>query len=366
MFVFNKKIITESTAIANQWKGLGDLRRQNEQITRNMLHGGQKFAANQAALIPTDAYRELDAITQRVFMNDEGQGYMNDLMGIAKGLDIGKTAYLYRQASDKSGIVTRSLSGQVPEALSKTEYDFDGDPVPIFTTGYGREWREERAFQSEGFDAMFDDHANSMRDIKEDMAIYMLTGDSSVNVRGYAGQGILNHRSTQQINLGAAGSNINLTTATSDEIIQFFTRDFAQTLDNNYTAYVDRLWVSPQIGRKLDEPYSPSGDFKEGTIRDYILRYGRIKDIQVTFELGRSIGPGQGEYNAAGEGNEFFAYVRNQEVICPLVGQAVSTVAVPRLMPMDNMNNLIWSAMGMRIRSDANNRSKVFYASATS
>lgn len=363
MFVFNKKIITESPLMANQWNEVKSIRAQNEQITRQMLYPNQAFAANQAALIPTDAYRELDAITQRVFMNDEGQGYMQDLMGIAKGLDIGKTAYVYRQASDKSGLVTRSVSGQVPEAISKTDYTFDGDPVPIFTTGYGREWREHRAFQTEGFDAMFDDHENAMRDIKENMAIYLLTGDTSVNIRTYTGQGITNHRNTQQINLGASGSNINLTTATSDEIIQFFTRDFAQVLDNNYTAYVDKLWVSPQFGRKLDEPYSPSGDFKEGTIRDYILRYGRVKDIQVTFELGRSVGPGQGDYNATGEGNEFFAYVRNQQVICPLVGQAVSTVAVPRYMPMDNINNLIWGAMGLRVRDDANGRSKVFYAS---
>lgn len=362
MFVFNKKVITDSAVIANQYRELKQLRNAHNNIELDMARRSG-FAANQAALIPTDAYRELDAITQRVFMNDEGQGYMQDLMGIAKGLDIGKTAYLYRQASDKSGLVTRSLSGQVPEAISKTNYTFDGDPVPIFTTGYGREWREQKSFQSEGFDAMFDDHANSMRDIKEDMAIYLLTGDANVNVRGYAGEGILNHRSTQQINLGASGFNIDLTTATADEIVQFFTRGFAQALDDNYTAYVDKLWVSPQLGRKLDEPYSSAGDFKEGTIRDYILRYGRVKDIQVTFELGRADGPGQGDYNAPGEGNEFFAYVRNQEVICPLVGQAVSTVAIPRYMPMDNINNLIWSAMGLRVRADANGRSKVFYAS---
>ena len=369
MLIFNQANIAKSPGCKSQWNGLVDLRTQHENIQQARFNEwGMGIQANQAALIPQDAYRELDSITQRVLQNDEGRGYVADLMGVSKPVNIGKTAYVYRQASDKTGMVTRSLSGQVPETISKTTYDYDGDPIPMFTTGYGREWRESMAFSSEGFDAMFDDQENSMRDISEDIANYLLWGDSTVNVRSYASQGIANHRSTIKIDLGGSGSNINLsqegTIATNDAIIQFWTRDFAQTLDNNYAPYVDVVWVSPQIMRRLQEPYSNSQGFKEGTLESYILSFGRVKEFKVTFELGRAAN-GSGNYNVEDEdrANQFFAYKRDQQVICPLVGMGMSNIAIPRILPTDNINNLIMSAVGLRVRADSNGRSQVFYAS---
>lgn len=378
----------KASAICNkQGMELNALRMQHDNIQRNALRGmgyadvatsadvyhantqhKLALAVNQAALIPQDAYRELDNITQRVFENDEGRGYMTDLMGVAKSINIGKTAYVYRQASDKSGLVTRSLSGQQPETISKTVYDYDGDPVPIFTAGYGREWREQRAFESEGFDAMFDDQYNSTRDLMEDMAVYQLWGDTSINVQGYEGQGIATHRSTQKIDLGTSGANVNLsqvgTQATNDAIIEFWTRAFAKELDDNYCPYVDVVWISPQIRRRLQEPYSNAQGFKEGTLMDYILTFGRVKEFKVTFELGRE-GNGTGDYNVdtVARANQFFAYVKDQQAIAPIIGMGVSTIAIPRILPMDNNNNLIMSAMGLRVRADSNGRSKVFYGS---
>lgn len=369
MLLLNETNIETNAGCARQWDELLDLRQQNDNIQRaHLRNAGINVLSNQAALIPQDAYRELDSITQRVFQNDEGRGYMADLMPVAKTIDIGKTAYIYRQASDKTGLVTRSLSGQVPETISKTNYDYDGDPVPMFTTGYGREWREQRAFQSEGFDAMFDDQENSMRDIQEDMAVYLLWGDSAINVRTYEGQGIATHRSTQKIDLGTSGANVNLsqvgTLASNDDIINFWTRSFSQALDNNYCDYVDVVFVSPQIRRRLQEPYANSQGFFSGTLEKYLLEFGRIKEFKTTFELGRE-GNGTGDYNVntLDRANQFFAYKRNQQVIAPLVGMGISNIAIPRVLPTDNVNNMIMSAMGLRVRADANGRSQVFYAS---
>lgn len=363
MFYFKKDWIAANRALKNQWGWVQNTRSQHEHLQAAYnANLGIRTNANEA-LLPQDAYRELDTITKRVFTNDEGQGYLQSLMQIAKPLNLGKTVYLYRQASDKSGIVDRSLSGKVPDSLSKTVYTFEGDPVPVFTSGYGREWREQLGYQSADFDAMFDDQENATRDIKEDMADYLLNGDSKIVARGYTGYGILNHPNTQALDLGASGSNIDLTSATNDEIIAYFTGDFAESLDDNYCAKVDEMWVSPQIRRRFAEPYSASAGFKEGTLEEYLLRYGRIGKIDTTFELGKD---SDGNYNADGEGNEFFCYVKNQQALCPLVGQAVSTLAIPRLMPMDNFNNLIWGAMGMQVRADANGRSQVFYASEVS
>lgn len=366
MIYFKKEFLEKSPRTASQYLELNQLRKSHELWALNQLSiKGVKIAANQAALIPTDAYRDLDSVTMRVFENDEGQGYMNSLIEIAKPVHIGKTVSLYRTASDKSGVITRSVSGQRPTALSKTVYDYQGDPVPIFSTGYGRPWREGEAFSSEGFDAMVDDQYNSSRDIKEDMAIYMLWGDSQIVVKGYQGYGICTHPNTQKLDLGAAGANIDLTTASADAVVAYFQGPFAEALDNNYVSEIDELWVSPQMRRNFKKVYSTAGQFKEGTVEDYLLRYGRIKKIETTYELGRE-GQGTGDYNVDGEGNEFFCYVKNESALQPLVGQGVSTVAIPQLLPMDDDNTLIWAAMGMRVKSDQNGRSQVFYASEVS
>lgn len=366
MYVFNKQSV-EDPKIKGMHLELNQLRQEHDMIQRAACRDwGRKLNANAAALLPKEAYQEMERITQRVFKNDEGQGYMTDLNGIATPINIGKTVSIYRKASDKHDNVITSISGQIPTTMSKTSYSYERDPVPVFMTGYGREWREQAAFTTEGFDAMYDDHENTMREIREKLAIYQLIGDSDISIDGAVGRGILNHANTQKLDLGASGANIDLTTATADEIVAYFTGPFARALDDNYCAAVDMLWVSPQLNRKLDSPYSQAGGFKEGTIKEYLVRYGRIKDIRVTFELGRSGGAGVGDYNATGLGNEFFAYVRDQQVLSPLIAQPASVIAIPKRMPMENSNNLVWAAMGMRVKADANGHSKVFYASEIS
>lgn len=363
MLYFDKKFRAENSLHNKQYLALNAERKCNEIMAQNIMRmKGFKLQPNEAALLPVDAYRDLDSVTQRVFTNDEGQNYFGDMMSFSKPVDLGKTVSLYRKASDKSGRVTRSMSGQRPTVLSKTVYDFDGDPVPVFSTGYGREWREGLAFSSEGFDATIDDQENASRDIYEDMAIYTLWGDPTQKVQGYEGYGINTHPNTQKLDLGVGGANIDLTVASADAIVQYFQGPFAEALDNNYVDQVDVLYVSPQIRRNLKKVYSGAGEFKEGTVEEYILRYGRVRDIQTTFELGRE-GQGTGDYNVVGGGNEFFCYVRDQQALALLVGAAVSTVAIPQLLPMDDDNTMLWGAMGLRVKADANGRSQVFYAS---
>jgi Fe-S cluster biosynthesis and repair protein YggX len=144
----------------------------------------------------------VDNITTRVFRNDEGNGLLDDLLGLGTPISIGKTAALYRVSSD-AGKVHRSLTGHVPEELDKVIYDEAGDPIPIFNTGYSREWREWNGMQSENLDAMADDQEAHVAAIREDMADYMLSGDAKVKVKGYVGAGITNHANTNQVDLSA-------------------------------------------------------------------------------------------------------------------------------------------------------------------
>ena len=155
--IFNKKLITNSAQVAIAWQQLNANRQifNNGQNQLSAMHGGA-IQANQAAVLTQDYWREVDNITTRVIRDDEGAPLLDDLLSLGSPISIGKTAALYRVSSD-AGYVNRSMSGQEPETLDKVVYDHYGDPIPIFKTGYAREWREWLGLQTENIDAMSDD-----------------------------------------------------------------------------------------------------------------------------------------------------------------------------------------------------------------
>lgn len=303
---------------------------------------------NSAAVLPRDAWMELDSITRRVLRADEGQVWMADLMPLAKAVHIGKLVHLNRVSSD-AGSVVRSMSGQVPVGMDKVVYDYRGTPVPIFSTAYGREWREWNTLQSENFDALADDQEAHTAKIKRDQALYVLNGDANIVFQGYQAYGIKTHPLSKSINLGSAvgGANIDLTTATADAIDAFFAGPFGAMLDANLITGKVNLYISPEIARAWDKAYSASAGFKGGTIMEFVAKNRRINKIAVSFEL---------------SGNSFFGFVPSSEFIRPLIGMAVNTTAITRLNPTDNYQFLEMGAMGLEIRGDYNSKSGVFYS----
>jgi len=312
------------------------------------------FAAvqNASAVLPRDAWLELDGITRRVMRTDEGSSYMNDLMPLAKAVDIGVLVSLNRVSSDVGAPVMRSMSGQVPVALDKVTYAYRGTPVPIFADGYKREWREWRTLQNANFDALADDQEATTAKIKRDMALFSLNGDASIVVQGYQAYGIRTNPLSKTINVGASGNNIrlDLPATTSDAIEAFINGAFGAMLDANLVNQKVNIYVSPEIMRNWDRPYSGSAGFKIGSLREALESNRRINKIVQTFEL---------------TGNEFFGFVPSAEYIRPLVAMAVNTTAGARMNPTDNYQFLVMGAMGLEIRADFNNRSGVFYSIST-
>lgn len=316
---------------------------------RDFWHANEDYVTNQASVLPRDAWLDMDNITRRVMRADEGEVWMRDLMPLAKAVNIGKLVHMNRVSSD-AGTVYRSMSGQVPVSLDKVSYDYRGTPVPMFHTAYGREWREWQTLSSENFDALADDQEAHVAKIRRDMALYALNGDSSIVFQGYQAYGIRTHPLSKTINVGASGFNINLTTATPDALDTFFTVNFGALLDASFITGGVNLYISPEIARAFDKTYSGSAGFKDGTIRDFLLKNRRINKIEVTFEL---------------TGNEFFWFVPNSDYIRPLVAMAVSTTAIPRDRPRANYHFDIAGAMGIEIRADFNNRTGVGYSIST-
>jgi hypothetical protein len=155
-----------------------------------------------------------------------------------------------------------------------------------------------------------------------------------------------------ELNLGTAagGANIDLSSAstTAEQIENFVNNVLGKALDdNNLTGRRLNIYISPEIARNWDRPYSGATGFKEGSIRDVLLKNRRIAKIVDTFKL---------------TGNAFFGFVADPLFIRPLVGMAVSTIANPRTMPRDNYNFLVAGALGIEVRTDYAGRGGVFYS----
>ena len=348
MRYFDDQLVANSRSHAAWWGEISVEREHFHRIEEGHAALMNELMGNAAAVLPRDAWLELDGITRRVMRNDEGQAYMADLMPLAKAVNIGKLVHLTRTSSD-AGSVVRSMSGQVPVPLDKVVYTYAGNPVPIFSTAYGREWREWNTLQSENFDALGDDQEAHTAKIRRNMAQYVLDGDATIVVGGYTAYGIRTSPLSKVLNLGpTGGANIDLDSAstTSDAIDTFFTQTMGAMLDANLVTGKVNLYVSPEIGRNLDRSYSGSAGFKGGTLLAYLLTNRRINKIEVSYEL---------------SGNQFFGFVPNSDYIRPLVGMAVNTTAQTRQNPTDNYQFLVMGAMGLEIRADYNGKSGVFY-----
>lgn len=305
---------------------------------------------NASAILPRDAWLEFDGITREVMHLDEGEVFMSDLMALARPINIGKLVSMTRVVND-GGKVVRSMSGQVPEVMGKMDYDYRGAIVPIFSTGYGRSWREWNTLQSESFDALADDQREHNRVLRNDMADYALDGDATISFEGYRAYGLRNSPYSKGINLGSAGggANIDLTspTVTADQIDAFFNATFGAILDDNMVTRPVNIYISMEIARNWDRSYSGASGFKGGRLVEYLATNRRLGKIAVTSKL---------------KGNQFFAFVPSSEYIRPLIGMAVNTTAIARQNPVDDYNFMVMGAMGIEIRADWNGRSGVFYS----
>lgn len=353
MRYFDENLVANSRPHQQWWAEVGAQREtfHVHEATLADLAASTGLVTNAAAVLPRDAWLEMDTITRRVMRDDEGENFMRDLMALARPVNIGKIAFGYRVSSD-AGTVRRSISGQVPEVLGKTEYDYRQAIVPIFNTGYGRSWREWNTMQSENFDALADDQESHTAAIRRDMATYVLNGDTSITFQGSVGYGIRNHPNAKAINLGAAagGYNIDLTSAstTADAIDAFLTNGLGGALRaNKLNGRKVNLYVSGEIMQNWSRSYSGSEGFKGGRLIDYLRTHPNINKIEETSLL---------------SGNEFFAFVPDATFIRPLVGMAANTTAMVRTNPVDDYNFLIMAALGIDIRADWNGASGVFYS----
>ena len=315
----------------------------------------EMLAANAVGGFAREFWAEIDR--QIIQMRDQeiGMEIVNDLMGVQTVLPIGKTAKLYNVSGDIADDVSISIDGQASYSFDHTNFGSDGDPVPVFTAGYGVNWRHAAGLSTVGIDLVLESQSAKLRKFHKKRVNFYLNGDSSIVVDGLPAQGMKNHRNTQKINLGsgAGGANIDLTTATPAQLLAFFgpTGPFGLTARTNKVTAYDKLWVSPEVWANMAKPYlvdinTGTNALLSGTVLDAISKFIPAKSIQMSYAL---------------SGNEFLAYERRQDVISPLVGMAVGVVPLPRLLPQSNYNFQIMSAEGLQIKKDGEGLSGVVY-----
>jgi len=308
----------------------------------------EDMAKNAADQFDPQWWADIDRRAIAVRENDRGRELLTDLMGLATPVDIGMTLKGYSKRSEIGKNVQISMDGQAEVTYDHIDTTQEGDPVPIFNDGFGINWRKWMGQRRHNLNTVAESQEAKMVDLLEAMADYCLDGNAKVKEAGFAGQGIRNHRNTRKIDMTLVGLDLTAGSTSNDDILNFWNQTFAIHLDANYiVGKIDVVWVSMEMSRRMQVPFSNSQGFKGGTLEEFILKFGRVKEFRVTHKL---------------KGNEFLAYNRDRSAITPLVGQAMATVPVERKGPRDNFNFEVWSALGLQIKADVNGRGQVFYA----
>lgn len=324
--------------------------RQNEAmiVANRAVMTPEMLACNALAGLGREFWAEIDNQIIQYRNQETGMEIVQDLLRVQTVLNIGKTAKLYNVVGDIADDVQVTIDGQAPYSFDHTEYNSDGDPVPVFTAGYGVNWRHAAGLATVGIDLVLDSQGAKLRKFNKRLVSYVLDGHKDIQVQNYPAQGLRNHRNTVKVNLGsgAGGANIDLTTATQQQVIDFFTKGaFGQAARANKVDAYDVIWVSPEIMANLDSDYV-NGGVINGTVRERVLARAKVREFRETYAL---------------SGNEFLGYQRRQDVVSPLVGMSTGTVPLPRPLPQTNYNFQVMAAMGLQIKRDDEGLSGVVY-----
>lgn len=350
-FFFTKTAIAANQALAGQWEFVESTRSHFEATQKHFgslphLNAAQQ-AANAAAVIPRDAWREMDSTTKTIMVSDEGGPLLNDLLPLAKPVSIGKIVAEYRRNSD-NGVAQSSISGQLAKGLSKGVYDYDGSLVLIHDAGFGREWREVEAHRSEGFDGLSDDQANAVRAVNRQIVRHIVNGVADTKFKNYEARGLKTSTNVASFNL--TGTDLTATATTYAQIEAVFIAILQQQQATNFVRTPLTFYVSSGIWFNLLRRGTTDAAFE--TFLAALLRLPGIAAIKLINDTSLL------------SGNEMFVIPLSSEHIQPIVGMAVTTTPIQRLHPFADFNYVCWGAVGLLIKADSAGKKGCLWARA--
>lgn len=186
---FSKETLATNSRLGGHWNELWANRniwnaQHNAMLTANRAHmTPEMLACNAVGGFAREFWAEIDNQILQLRDQEDGMEIINDLMGVQTILSVGKTAKLYSVVGDIADDVSVSIDGQAPFSFDHTEYDSDGDPIPVFTAGYGVNWRHAAGLNSVGVDLVLDSQSAKLRKVNKRRVAYYLGGDEKFRLR---------------------------------------------------------------------------------------------------------------------------------------------------------------------------------------
>jgi hypothetical protein len=302
---------------------------------------------------PLDLYREFDTQVTQEFRLDEGDNILNALMPLARSISIGRTVLEGARSSD-AGAFNQSMSGEEGSYFDNVDYDLEQTIIPVSQNGFKRNWREGTQLSLEDFNDAAIQQSEAIRTHRQGVIGSFMDGHTNkdgqyISEKGVTWQGVRNDSRVDQIDLGAGGLNIDLTTETSGQAIYnaFLAMAKQRAVDNKVAAPAV-YYVSLDIRYNLTKDFSTN--FAGKSIADKLLEIPGIQSIESSSIL---------------VGNQVFSLPLNSMYVQPVVGMGVSTIALPRPDFRSPFAFEIVSAIGWNVKTDfgSTNRALQYAAS---
>lgn len=359
MFTFNEKDVKAGNsptlnAMRAQYAYVNAHRDDPRHALPKSLFSGLRVNAGSVGLVgnmgasPRDLYREFDNTTIRQFRLDEGDNILNRLMPLARSVNLGRTILEGARASG-AGKFQTSMSGELSVIYDNVDYDTEKFIIPIHQNGFKRNWREGMQLSLDSFDDAVTQSAEAVRTHRNGVIDYMLDGTDIVH-DGVGWEGFRNDSRVHQVDLGAGGLNIDFTSTTAS----------GADVRDGWIALRDQLWLENKVSAPAtyfvsNEAMSNferyySDNYASGTILDHLKLVSMVADIVPSSKL---------------IGNQVLAIPLQSQFIQPIVGQAVSVIAMPRPSYNSPFAFDVVSAIGIKVSNDFEGVNKgVMYASS--
>ncbi len=337
--VFGKKHARNAAELAaqeTQMNHLRELRRTNAQ------GDAQLAAAMNVGRTPADLYRAFDTTAKLEVVPAGHLATLTRLMQKSRSISAGKKLFEH----SKNGLLGQaniSLSGTKNMAFDKSDVDYSGTPMPVFDQGYGIDWRDYLAGQSEGYDQLMIDSQNAERSVMEKINSYLLDGDSTIAVAGKTWLGLRNDPSVANVSLG-----VNLTSSVTTGIAFFNevkrVRDVLR-LDNDCSNPI-RVGVSREILSNAERPFDDT-NVSGKTILQMVQTLTGIVEVYEDSAL---------------TGNQLVMYWDDLAGFHPVTGMALSSYPLPRPNQYDDYNFMKWAIVGFVAKSTYSGKKCALYA----
>lgn len=311
-------------------------RMAHEALHAQMARAHGNNIIGNASPVPKDVWGEWDR--DGVMIQRDVLAVYNDLVSVARPINIGKMLHFFQQVSD-SGEANISLDGRSKARNDQQEYSYVGTPIPIVDSQFGYGWRQMAAAQTEGVSLDTAGRLNATRKVAEKLEDIVINGDSNIVVGGSQLYGLSNHPKRNTRSTG-----VTLASATGvqwlGEVVATLKLIQADNIYSPVTLYVN--WA----------------DWFYASTTDYATNYPKTI-LERLLET-----PGLAAIVPASKvpANDIIGVVKSREYVELLSAMPLSVRAQFRANPEDDYNFVVMAAAALEIKYDANDQCGIAYS----